>query len=554
MTMLNGFAQRTDFHLRRLLGRVDPILLAAMVVGLVLRGWQFGSIPPGLNQDEASTAYDAFSLVHYGVDRHGIHFPVVLISWGSGMYALASYVEAPFIRLFGLSVWSARLPFLLAGLAALPLFFGLLRDTTDRRTARIGVVLLAASPWHVMVSRWGLDSNLLPFVFLVATVLLVRSAARPRLLVWAALVLGLALYSYGTAYLVVPVFLLLALIHGVRYRLWPVRTILWAAATFVLVGLPVGLFLAVNSFGWQSIRTPILSIPRLTGVPRFQTMGNLHLFSAEFLRQAATNLGQAAELFRSQDDGLIWNAIPGYGILYGLSTLLALAGLALLVGKYFEPARRASFPLLAWSLAALVLMAFVSPNINRANVAMLPFIFCVAIASSLLWQYRSLAILLCVLLAGSFAGFVGAYFGTYRQAAAEPFFASFGEAIRYASEQTKGDVCVTDHVNMPYIFVLFYTKEDPRLFERTVHYDNLGAEFQSVSSFGRYRFGIGRCANSASAVVARADEAASLGRDQFAVKEFERFVVLLRPNRDSDVGLRGPDPAELPENPRRTDR
>ena len=107
---------------------------------------------------------------------------------------------------------------------------------------------------------------------------------------------------------------------------------------------------------------------------------------------------------------------------------------------------------------------------------------------------------------------------------------------------------------MPYIFVLFYTKEDPRLFERTVHYDNLGAEFQSVSSFGRYRFGIGRCANSASAVVARADEAASLGRDQFAVKEFERFVVLLRPNRDSDVGLRGPDPAELPENPRRTDR
>ena len=134
-----------------------------------------------------------------------------------------------------------------------------------------------------------------------------------------------------------PVFLLLALIHGVRHRLWPARTILWAAGTFVLVALPIGLFLAINSFGWQSIRTPILSIPRLTGVPRFQSMGNLHLFSAEFLRQAATNLGQAAELFRSQDDGLIWNAIPGYGILYGLSTLLALAGLALLVGKYFEP-------------------------------------------------------------------------------------------------------------------------------------------------------------------------------------------------------------------------
>jgi hypothetical protein len=319
---------------------------------------------------------------------------------------------------------------------------------------------------------------------------------------------------------------------------------LWAGAAFLLVALPVGLFLAVNSFGWQSIRTPILSIPRLTGVPRFQSMGNLHVFSAEFLRQAAANLGQAAELFRSQDDGLIWNAIPGYGILYGLSTLLALAGLALLVGKGFGPARRASFPLLAWSIAALVLMAFVSPNINRANAAMLPFIFCVAIASALLWQTRSLAILLCVLLAGSCAGFVGAYFGNYRQTAAEPFFASFGEAIRYASEQSKGDVCVTDHVNMPYIFALFYTKEDPRVFERTVHYDNLGAEFQSVSSFGRFRFGIGRCADSAGAIVARPDEVASWRRDGFTVKEFERYVVLVRPNRDSDVGLSAPSHAE----------
>jgi MFS family permease len=529
---------------------VDPVLFAAMVVGLLLRAWQFGAIPPGLNQDEASTAYDAFSLIHYGVDRNGFRFPVVLVSWGSGMYALASYVEAPFIGLFGLSVWSARLPFLLIGLAALPLFYRLLRDTTDRRTARIGVALLAVSPWHVMVSRWGLDCNVLPFALLLATVLLVRSAARPRSLVWAALVFGLALYAYGTAYLVVPVFLALALFHGVRRRLWPVRTMLWAGATFALVALPIGLFVAINSLRWDSIRTPIFSIPRLTGVPRFRTMGNLQIFSAEFVRQAVANLGQAAELFRSQDDGLIWNAIPGYGILYGFSTLLALAGLALLVGKSLGKARQSSFPLLAWAVAAMVLMAFVAPNLNRANAAMLPFIFCVAIASSLLWQYRPLAILLCALLAGSLAGFVGAYFGNYRQTAAGPFFASFGEAIRYASDQTRGEVCVTDHVNMPYIFVLFYNQEDPRLFERTVRYDNPGAEFQSVSSFGRYRFGLGRCADAASVIVASPDEVGALGREHFIVKEFERYVVLLRPDRDTNVGALPASPAEPPGKPR----
>jgi hypothetical protein len=252
------------------------------------------------------------------------------------------------------------------------------------------------------------------------------------------------------------------------------------------------------------------------------------VLSPGFFRQAAANLGRAFDLFRLQDDGLIWNAVPGYGILYGFSTFLALAGLALLVGRSARRGRQAAFPLLAWILAALVLMAFVEVNINRANIAMLPFVFCVAVASALLWRYRPLAVLLCLLVAGSLIGFVATYFGSYRQAAAEPFFASFGEAIRHASTQTTGQVCITDSVNMPYVFVLFHNQEDPRSFARTVRYTNPGAEFEGVASFGRYRFGIASCADSAAAIVATPGEAANLGREHFRVQEFERYRVLLR--------------------------
>jgi hypothetical protein len=507
---------------------LDPILLIAIAVGIILRVWGFGANPPGLNQDEASTAYDAFSLVRHGVDRHGVRFPVVLVSWGSGMYALASYLEAPFIWLLGLKVWVARLPFLFAGIASLPLFFRLLLATTNRRTARIGVVLLALCPWHIMISRWGLDSNLLPFVFLVAAVLLVGSVARPRRLIGAAFCCGLALYAYGTAYLVVPVFVTIILADGLARRLWPARMVLWAAGTFALVALPVGLFVAINSFGWSSIRTPIFSIPHLTGVPRFSSMGNLNMLSLDFFRQAWTNLVKGAAMFRAQGDGQIWNAVPGYGILYEFSPFLAVAGVALLADRNLRRDRDASFPLLAWSMAALVLTAFVEPNINRLNVAMLPFVFCVAIAASLLSAYRSLAVLLCVLLAGSFAGFVGTYFGSYRDAAAGSFYASFGEAIQYASEQTKDEICITDEVNMPYIYVLFYNQEDSLLFAKTARYENPGDSFERVSSFGRYRFGVGACANSATAVVATPAEAGKLGRDRFTVKEFERYTVLVR--------------------------
>ncbi|HKO94617.1 MAG TPA: glycosyltransferase family 39 protein, partial [Polyangiaceae bacterium] len=231
------------------LRRLDPVLVAALCVGIALRSWRFGNLPLGFNQDEASTAYDAWSLFHHGIDRNGFRWPVMTVSWGSGMYALASYVEAPFVGLLGLSVTAARLPFLLLGVATIPLFYCLLADLFERRTARIGAVLLALCPWHVMSSRWSLDCNLLPFVFLAATVLLVRSLERPWLLVAAGAGYGLALYAYGTAYVVVPAFLTLAVGYGLVHRRWPWRVSLAAGAVSALVAAPIVLYVAINKLG-----------------------------------------------------------------------------------------------------------------------------------------------------------------------------------------------------------------------------------------------------------------------------------------------------------------
>jgi hypothetical protein len=513
---------------RRAVGRIDPVLLAAIVIGLCLRAWRFGELPPGLNQDEASTAYDAFSLVHFGVDRHGFRFPVVLVSWGSGMYALASYVEAPFIWLFGLRVWSARLPFLIAGVIAIPLFYRLLLDTSDRKTARLGVVFLALAPWHIMASRWSLDCNLFPFVFLAATVLLVQARERPRRLWPAAALYALALYAYGTAYVVVPVFLAVVLVHGFCRRQWSLRSVLPPGIVFLLGALPVALYVAVNSLRWPSIVTPLFSIPRLTGQPRYQTMGNLNPFSVEFFRRVVDNWLSAAQLCQRQDDGLIWNALPGFGVAYWFGPFLGLVGAALLLARNLRRPRDASFPMVAWCLAVVVLMALVSANINRANIAVFPLIYCAAVAGALLWSYRPLALLLSLLVLGCSVGFVSTYFGGYRQAAAGPFYASFGQAIEYAAEQTEGEICITDSVNMPYIFVLFYTREDPRAFAETVRYRNPGEEFEDVASFGRYRFGLKTCAESASVIVASRAEAEQFGPEGLVAKEFERYSVLLR--------------------------
>src|SRR5512138_1804117 len=73
-----------------------------IALGVVARIVGFGGTPPGLNQDEASIGYESWSLLNYGIDRNGVHWPVHLVSWGSGQNALYAYLAMPFVA-FGLT-------------------------------------------------------------------------------------------------------------------------------------------------------------------------------------------------------------------------------------------------------------------------------------------------------------------------------------------------------------------------------------------------------------------------------------------------------------------
>ncbi|MBF1030099.1 MAG: hypothetical protein HXK91_07880, partial [Lachnospiraceae bacterium] len=55
------------------LGLVCFFLVFAL--GCFLRFYHLTRLPDGLNQDEASIGYEAFSLAFYGVDRYGNPFP-----------------------------------------------------------------------------------------------------------------------------------------------------------------------------------------------------------------------------------------------------------------------------------------------------------------------------------------------------------------------------------------------------------------------------------------------------------------------------------------------
>ena len=155
------------------------LLFLACIIAVSIRVYQFGVVPGGMNQDGAMAAVDAKALADYGTDRLGMRYPVHLTAWGFGqMSALLSYLMIPSIKLFGLSVFSARLPMLLVSLASIYLLYLFSTDFAGKNTALVVLCFTAINPWHIIQSRWALDCNLFPHFLLAGICFLNRGVSR----------------------------------------------------------------------------------------------------------------------------------------------------------------------------------------------------------------------------------------------------------------------------------------------------------------------------------------------------------------------------------------
>lgn len=495
------------------------VLIAVLAIGA--RAWWFDGTPPGFNQDEASIGYDAFALLHHGIDRNGVSWPVQFVSWGSGQNALYGYLMMPFIA-FGLSPVTVRLPMLIAGVLSLLLAWGILRRLFDDTTALASTTLLALSPWHIMLSRWALESNLLPFVFLLGLWCLVMAFARQtrRWMIAAGAVFALCLYAYGTAYVSVPLFFGMALVMGLVSRRLPWKAALAGVIAFAIVATPIALFVAVNTFKWDSIVVAGVTIPRLPSPPRFETQ-----VTSESGGLAA-NFMALLQLLFTQTDGLPYNVTEPYGYIYAIiGVVMGIAGVAYAAWHGWRHDRPEQALLLVWLLACLPTGFLQQPNINRINLLIVPVILGAGVALAALaqrWRWALTAGLIAYMI--GFGFFARDYFTTQREKIGESFFEGALPAISLAQKSTDKHVCITRSINMPYIFALFSEQYDPREFQRTVKYDDPNSPFRMVASYGRHTFGLDQCdLNNAGALVVKKGEPLPAGADVARSETFGYF-------------------------------
>ena len=145
-----------------------------LIIGILIRIVGITDMPNALNCDEASAGYEAFSLLNYRIDRNGNHNPSFLVAWGSGQNALLTYLIIPLIKIFGLKTIAIRLPMAILGCVSLVILYLLLRKISNKKLAIIGLAFFAICPWHIMKSRWGLESNLFPDLILIFAYMLIK--------------------------------------------------------------------------------------------------------------------------------------------------------------------------------------------------------------------------------------------------------------------------------------------------------------------------------------------------------------------------------------------
>ena len=443
-------------------------LWAALLLGLALRMAAFGDIPAGINQDGAMAAVDGKALADYGTDRFGTHLPAHLWAWGFGqMSSLLSYFIALFVKLFGLSVITARLPQLLASIMGAVCFYLFVRDAFGKRAGLMAALLLAVNPWHFIQSRWALDCNLLPHFFMAGIYFLHRGLEKQRGFIYLSMVFfGLCMYCYGIALYTVSPFLLLCGLYLAAKKRISLRELLLCGGVWLAVSWPFILTMMINYFKWDSIELPFVTMQYFPGSVR---SGDILFFSGDFLAQLWANLKSFFDVVLLQKKDLPWNDMAGFGTMYKFTLPLALPGLFALAKERGTGKILALAGLFTGVFAGLATNAV---NINRVNLVFYFVLLLIVLGLDFaLDRFKRAAIPSAAIFALAAALMAGTYFTDYAGNVKHYFYDGFGEALIAAEDSGAAVIYVTadaqaeGYAHVSEILTLFYDETDAEYFQ-----------------------------------------------------------------------------------------
>jgi 4-amino-4-deoxy-L-arabinose transferase-like glycosyltransferase len=522
--------QFIDFCLQTI--KAQWLFFIILAVGIFARTWDFGKMPPGLNPDEASIGVEAYYLFKFGMDRNGISFPVHLISWGSGQNALYAYLIMPFIALRGLTPQTIRMPMMLSGILSLPLMYYVGRQLFGNKFALVAMFFLAISPWHIVNTRWAVESNILPFIFFAGFAFFLAANKNGIWFIPASICFSLCLYAYGTAYVAIPIFLALCIPAAVYWEKIETKYIVSGLLIFFVLASPIILFVAINTFKLDAIHIGSVTIPRLPVEARYESLAVV--FDKSPLASLTNNWKIMFDLLWGQKDAFAWNFVEPFGYFYTFTFPLAAIGLLLLIVS-FKNAKENIFErwlLFAWIISAICIGIVHPVNLTRINLIFIPALFCTAICLiELDKRIKYTMPVVLVVLSAAFIFFNLAYHGkTYQKRAEEVFNAGIIPAIEYATDNDSSLICITEQTRFAYIYTLFVKKYHPSEYLDRIEWLLPEAHpldpARTPRALGIFRFRISDCIENPNAVyILKLKETPPNPEGEYKIKTFIKYQV-----------------------------
>ena len=284
-----------------------PVVLAVILaLAGTLRVAGITDNPPGFFTDEAAVGYNAYTILNHGKDEYGEGWPLLFKSFGDYKLPVCIYSTVPFVAVFGLTELAVRLTSAVYGTLTVLTTYLLAAALFRRRSVGVAAAFfLAIAPWHIHFSRTGFGEMVtFPTFLILGLYLFLRSARDARLWPACGLALGITLYTYRSAWSVLPPLLLLL---AFLYRREIIRHLRWALsglALTVLMGLPLLVHLLYGG-GDRSQQVSILNLNLgLWDTVRTFVSHYRSYFTVPFL-------------FEEGDNGAITrHYLPGVGLLY----------------------------------------------------------------------------------------------------------------------------------------------------------------------------------------------------------------------------------------------
>lgn len=459
-----------------------------VLVAFGLRFFKVTEIPPALNWDEISIAYNAYSVLETGRDEWNQLMPIHFKAYGEYKLPAQVYLSIPGIYFFGLNEMGVRItPVIYGTLTVLVVFFLGRVLFQSILVGLISAFLLAISPWHIQLTRASFESSLATFFATLGIWFLAKGFKNQRWFIFSMIPFALSVFTYNSARIFTPLFLLITFFiyrkHFMKFKKYVFLSII----LFAILLIPLTPYILS---GERSARYKLVSITDDPGlIPRInENRGNSNLpvplprlihnkvtyisfyFASNYLSHFTPQFLFLTGAPHKQ------HHVQNIGQLYLMQTPFLLVGL----WGLFKFKQKFKGLLLSWLLIAYIPVSITGDSIPHALRTLIAAPFYQLVSAfgayhTYLWLKKKSNVLMGIVLLSifflfiwQFRNYLNNYYKIYPFLYSRDWQYGYKQVVDFIGKhKDEYDLIVfTRHYGEPHMFTLFYLKYDPQKYQK----------------------------------------------------------------------------------------